>query len=1148
MTNRHIEFRNHILALVQDRGFQVEAAQIQAKALLSEIVGVLPAYNWTYIPQRIIRNITIATFELETIAGDDPADIDALSAAAWSLALAWEALAKLGESTTQETALLNTAINYELAGYQANASCIAKRLIAPQPVETVSLMTRMGALFLQRRFRQMFELTKLAQVEPRGVQGISTSLVETMAVALAGNAFFQAAQFFLWGDVHAIERATTIFKDSERLFATLNLVEYANLVRGIRSLLPTMQRRATWTILPSYAPNQPKWHRYLKLLARGTSTDIFRAASISELWPSQLAALQGGILSSDASKAIKMPTSAGKTRIAELAIVHTLITNPGAKCIYVAPYRALVSELEVSFLNIFHDLGYRVSSIQGTYESDEFEELLFRETDILVTTPEKLDLVLRSQPQFLENAKLFILDEAHIIQDKHRGLKYEFLVTRLKRKLPAARLLMLSAVVPQKTLEDFAEWFNSSTKEDILTSTWRPSIQRYAKFEWVGASTTGVIRYAPDESTQIPRQFVPGVITQREFEFVNPESKRTNRRRFPQKEIKAQVAAELAYKLAELGPVLVFCTTIPYVNAVAKALQERINLAIQSGENLPHYFTGVNETRSALLASEVLGTRPIVAWLRNGIGVHHGRLPDIIRSAVETDVRQRKLRVLIATNTLAQGVNLPVKTVIFHSCWRYSNDEENERISARDYWNIAGRAGRAGEETAGLVIHINLTTQDERDYQYYLSRRQNVDPIESALYQKLVDLLQGRLSDEGLKAALDPEILALLVEEGPDQITDITVQEIIQGTLVRIQAQRTYPKMVEQLGALIVSTANDVLERTNDPQLLSVYSSTGLSSSSCQAIKEHVNEYESQIRTILMDDAQTPLTEALNLMLPICLSLPEMRPDQEFAGSIQDLLEHWIEGTQIQILMEDFSALFDSSEELGKFIDDVFRYRLPWGISAYIRIATEVLNIERASLTMFAKFLPSIVKYGLPNPASCWAMAIGVPFRRTAIQIAATYMRETQGVSSQTFLEWLSTLNRTQLQREFDLTGPMLEDVSRAIFLAAVNSGLRDFDSLDNFLPLQNIELQGTNEENRPVVVLTSEPGQKVEVARDYDDLVDRNAILVRNGGLALGYIPHDLAQILAPEMDTGANIEATINSIERGPIPKVTINITQGQ
>ena len=95
MMNNTNNFTAHILSLIQDRGFQFETVQIQAKALLHEITDGIPEYNWTYIARRGVRNISIATFELETISRNNPTVIDSLSEAARKLALVWESLAQL---------------------------------------------------------------------------------------------------------------------------------------------------------------------------------------------------------------------------------------------------------------------------------------------------------------------------------------------------------------------------------------------------------------------------------------------------------------------------------------------------------------------------------------------------------------------------------------------------------------------------------------------------------------------------------------------------------------------------------------------------------------------------------------------------------------------------------------------------------------------------------------------------------------------------------------------------------------------------------------------------------------------------------------------------------------------------------------------
>jgi helicase len=159
--------------------------------------------------------------------------------------------------------------------------------------------------------------------------------------------------------------------------------------------------------------NKPRWRRYLTLLGRGTGRTVTESGSVSEVWPSQLRAIEQGLLSDSRNKIIRMPTSAGKTRVAEMAMVHTLVTAPASKCVYIAPYRALVGEIEEAFSHLFSDLGYRLSSILGTYESDDFEQLLVSDADVLVVTPEKLDLLQRFRREFLANVRLLILDEVN---------------------------------------------------------------------------------------------------------------------------------------------------------------------------------------------------------------------------------------------------------------------------------------------------------------------------------------------------------------------------------------------------------------------------------------------------------------------------------------------------------------------------------------------------------------------------------------------------------------------------------------------------------------------------------------------------------------------------------------------------------------
>ena len=655
----------------------------------------------------------------------------------------------------------------------------------------------------------------------------------------------------------------------------------------MRSLLTGMKIRSTWNVLRPLMAASHYWNRYLKLLSRGPGQDVMRTPGVAELWPSQLDAITKGLLE-PSTKIIRMPTSAGKTRVAELAIVHALASDPSSKCIYVAPYRALVSELEQGFLPLFTDLGFRVSSIEGSFELDDFEQFLASSADLLVVTPEKLDLILRLDLEFLQSVSVIVIDEGHIISEGSRGLKVELLLTRLRRSATRARLLFLSAVIPDITLREFSEWLHIRDR-DVIQSDWRASIQRYAYFEWRGDS--GSIQYSPDEDVEnLRRAFVPGVIRQRLFEFTNPRTRRRNSSRFPEKTHKGQIAAELALRYSEISPVPIFCAQPNFAESVANALLTRLTLAELVQDPIPSHFNA-SDTRSYLVATEWLGKdHPITTAIRRGIAVHHGDLPDSVRKAIETDFRSGKLRVLAATNTLGQGVNLPVRTVIVHSCWRGDSEGNRHMISARDYWNIAGRAGRARHETEGTILHITTTERDRADFEYYRQHRTNLEPVDSALFGLLQALTQQRISSEQLREFLDPELLAVVVEEGLEIDSVSKLEQIAQETLAYTQARHRSVDPTALRRAFRDSGRN-ILQLTENGQMRKVFAGTGLTTRSCVLLADHAKTNSEQVIRFTLSDANDDLDGFVELIYSGCSSIPEMQPDRSFSGSVLELLK-----------------------------------------------------------------------------------------------------------------------------------------------------------------------------------------------------------------------------------------------------------------
>lgn len=1132
--------------LLGDETFQSDLAQINAKALLGETLTESPI-NWTYLASsRIVRNLTAASMAFDAISTNEPENLGGLSKSIRRIASAWEGLARLGDKVNKNTAYMNAAVTYEIAGYQANASCLAKLVSSRRQGEDGSpRIEEVISQFLQRLFIKTRILSFELEKEPADtIELVPEKIGQAAAAALAANGLERASRFFLSGRENALQEAADFLKESQELYAGLGLHREYNLVRSAGTLLPLMVSRSTWTKLKEVLPGNRLWERYLRLLARGIGSDILVSRSVSELWPSQVVALNGGLLG-DASKFVRMPTSAGKTRIAELAIVHTLISkrDKGAKCIYIAPYRALVWELEQSFLNLFGDLGFRVSSFIGNYESDEFQEILAEDADILVLTPEKLDLLQRASPQFLEKVELFIMDEGQIMDEESRGVKFELLLTRLKMQLKSARFLFLSAVVPQQTLEDFANWLKADITKDLAVTDWRPSQQRHAMFRWSG--DRGWLYYATDPDLAIPKEFVPGILTVKNYRFVNPKTGRINHERFPTNTNKAQTAAELAFTFSDLGPVLVFCAQTPSVGAVAKALQHRLDLTRWTRGETPDRFRP-RELRSMLLADEWLGRDHLVSrLLRRGIALHYSTLPDYVRKAIETDFRNREYQVIVATSTLAQGVNLPIKTVIMHSCRRWLSEERpSVPITAREYWNIAGRAGRAGEETEGTIIQMVENVTDQLDFRRYVAMKSKIEPVHSALLQMAQGLIDTRISPDEARSMIDPEVLALLVEESSDATTESTISDVLERSLLRVQSQ-TDSISTEKIRTTLLTSANDIRARVPDRELLRTYSATGLSTNSCELLKGYVENNRSAVETLLKYSGNPEeLVSIIDSILEACNPLVEIRTEPPFPGNVRDLLLAWMEGTSVANLYSRFATESGSPEDLARFIGDSFSYKLPWGVSAFLRVSTKVLGMTEDDVSVPAKFLPSLVKFGVPTPLASWALSSGVPSRSAAIRLAEGYLLEKEITDSKEFLKWFNDLDYETLVREYHFSGQLLGDISRAVNRCGINSLLKFYEGPERFYPTETW-VRGIRYDNRRLVALKAKEGDLVILRRDYDNVSDRNAIEVQLNGEPLGFLAGNLAQVMAVDLDSGFQVNGTITKIERHQVPEVKLQLT---
>ena len=1107
------------IELVGLRPFRRELGQIGAQATLRSL-DVDSDLRWSYQSERVVRNLTAIGQTLLQQSGDSGALSEEGKSAAVFVAQGWHQLARLTRQSRRTPTLLNSALFYELGGYQANAASLAK--LAADRSQWSSDPTFEGLLsaFIQRLFMRLAQLPESVG-QPPVPEEIPTDndLTRRAAQAVAARGMSEAAKFFLSGDDTLLKKGRLDLKLARAGFREAGDIVGYNSVVALLHVLPLMIERSTWRRI-SEANDSLRWQRYIRVLARGLGTDLFDSRSISELWPSQMAALSSGLLDSSHSFAVRMPTSAGKTRIAELAIVNTLVTQPASKCVYIAPYRALAAEIEDSFANLFLDLGYGATAVVGGYDQDEMGNEILNSDDVLIVTPEKLDLLFRLRSDVLDKVAMIVVDEGHIVSDKERGPKFELLVSRLRRRNPTARFLMMSAVVPNETLNEFAAWLGGTSGETVSTD-WRPSLLRHGVLEWDGRR--GTLRFGEADVVDGGLEFIPNLVRQRIFRHVWPRTARVRRPKFPRSDNRGDVAAETAYRFAPLGPVLIFSMQTNWAQSIAASLLRRVELADLVEEHVPATFSLRRTGRSIVVASEWLGEdHQVTKLLQRGIGFHHGRLPTAVRESIEEDFRSGRLSVVVATNTLAQGVNLPVQTVIIHSCRSRNADGSFRVLSARDYWNIAGRAGRAGMETEGTVIHLALNPRDIDDFQRYADRRTSVERVESALFSMLRDLIESRISSADAAAQLDADLLALLVEEEEAGIQVENLAATLSSSLFQLQA--TDARLdASPIIRVMSDTARRISRRIPSVETRRLYASTGLSSQSCRAISKHVAANVVVTSRMLAHAGLSEREDLLDLLLEAMSEIREMEPRAALPIDTRALLTGWCNAELVRDLAQQFGA---DPQAITEFIEDAFSYRLPWGVTGYLRIASVELSTPvRSSL---AANIAGMVKFGVPSPEAVWALSAGVASRSAALVVADAYMRQGGERDAGQFRRWLGRLAPDSLAERLSLTGSELEATARAVLRSQPNEYLRRLDQGNDLLPLTS-ECHVLRFALASGLAYEATQGTHLTIQRDHDSRLNRNAVLLSLGGQPFAYLAADAARALAPELDAGLQVEATI-------------------
>ena len=1056
----------------------------------------------------------------------------------------YEYLSEIAEQYDKDFCYILSALCYDISGYQANALCMVSNLLN-KTNELYSINEDEKDLntdFGDENYI-LFHIQKilLKQIPFAYLKQKRSNFKEGNCEDLMGITLFEVAVFGLYEHILKGSENTFLIDIQEAYYYYLQKgnVFISHLLQLLSSRFTKYSERSIWkNINPSKHSQSNVWAKYIKLLA----TDAYEKNKIKilqnrrstfEFWISQLRAIEQGVVESNESFIIQMPTSAGKTFIAELAILENLTKFPTKKCIYVAPFRALTNEKETELNYNLSKLGYSISSLSGDYEIDEFQNYILNSTDVLIATPEKLDLLFRLQKEYFSKVSLLIIDEGHIIGDiSERSALLEFLIIRLKMFLPILKILFISAVMPDSNGVHFSSWL-SGKDDNIIKSpiyldrkVWEPTRKLIGKFSWYTNQDGGEIKYPfinylENNNHKVP--FIPNLIKKQKY----------GRKFFPKKENKGQTAIALAYKLSEQGATLIFASRPDWAINIGDGFNTFIEILTETNTEILNYFNENLSSNSYYTAKKWLGeNHTITNCLKRGVGIHYGDLPDAVRKSIESDFKSGRLRILISTNTIGQGLNFPIKNLIIHSL--DINPKKKQSVSIRDFWNIIGRAGRAGKETEGQIVFLNLKLSDEEKFTKY-TNIDKIDKVES-LFTLLVNLrisnnLTGSDFDQILAQWSEPFLMNILIEEVVETDDQNLIERIINCSLFKIQSTDNGKATLKQG---LLNIAGNIRKEIQKKDQLQAFASNGFNLNSNKIIEEYVSNHLEEITQIIANDSYKELLIKI-LELFNNTEIREIQFDSKIvelngkASTVSDFILHWIEGKDIEEISNLWSnavppELADRSK-MFVFFSQALNFKYPWGITAFLIVAAYKLGITIDKLPTNIRSLSSFLKNGLDNTMACFALTLGIRSRELAKFLVDNY---DGNMNYENFINWLSNLTLEEI-KIWDLDKIEKENIIEVALKCSTKKSIKDINSEFNFT------IRGTYfSEEAKFNSVNAKIGDNLDYTRDYENETDPFAIKILKENKFLGYIPRELAQSIAIELDIfESTFEIIVSNIE---------------
>ncbi|MEJ5978907.1 DEAD/DEAH box helicase [Novosphingobium sp. PS1R-30] len=643
------------------------------------------------------------------------------------------------------------------------------------------------------------------------------------------------------------------------------------------------------------------------------------------------------------------PTACGKTYLVQQWLLDQMRAKRARMVVYLAPTRALVSETETNLRNLLASASFgagqiRVSSLPLT---DEY--LAMRNGGpplVAVFTQERLHLFANALSDEME-IDLLIVDEAHKIGDTKRGVILQDAIERVTRASPNVRAVFISPATqnPHTLLDDAP----ASADRRVVDSD-APTVLQNVLF-----------------AQQVKRQTTKYDLAIRrgdELESVGILSL-TDRPIGLRKRIAFIAEALTGHRSG----------TLIYANGPDEA--EKIAFLLNQGT----VREAIDPELAALADLSRKGVHPgylLAPLVERGVAFHYGNMPSLLRSEIERLFKSGKIRFLVCTSTLIEGVNLSCRMIVL----RGPRKGSGKHMLGHDFWNLAGRAGRWGDEFQGKIICID--PHDEEAWPHGVPKRARYE------IKRETDLVMEK--PEELLGFLDERAGMSMGEVGRgsklEQVSSYLISTFLRAGSVADAAfaKRHDPSFVADLDKALA----DLCKVIRLPSKLSARH-PGVSAIAMQSLLEFFERHPGEAEDLV--PAATEDDEAVASMMFVMQTInnhlyPAFKPDELIYGhavTVQRWLRGWSLARMIKMRIENLRRSGKAvnipkvCRQTMEMVEQTARFAAPKYIAAYVDVLRVHLeNIGRTDLLHDRFDIGLALEFGISTQTLLSLMELGL--------------------------------------------------------------------------------------------------------------------------------------------------------------------------